>query len=153
MNQNPDQSNPELVAAWAAWHRHRAGAIVVDMGTALTVYWIDAGGVFRGGAIAPGPAAIARGLCDAAPALLATGLDLDVRWPGKSTAHSLQVGVTAAVQGAVTELLMQARAVAGEEARVVVTGGGGALVSRMLSSEHELDPHLLLRGIAALPGA
>jgi len=152
--ETPDSLGPDrVVAAWAAWTRHPAGAVVVDMGTALTVDWIDEGGVFRGGAIAPGPVAMASGLRGAAPALTAAEPDLEARWPGKNTTDSLRVGVTAAVRGVVTDLVRQARVVAGAEARIVVTGGGGALVSRLLEDDHEVDPHLLLRGIAAAPGS
>jgi len=137
-----------VVAAHAAWRRHRKGAIIVDAGTAMTVDWIDGDGVFRGGAIAPGPGTLGAALNAAAPALPDVDPDPMARWPGRSTHESVIAGVTAAARGLVRDIVGIARERAGAAAAVVLTGGAAPLVTRLLDIEHEVAPDLLIEGIA-----
>jgi type III pantothenate kinase len=80
-----------LVGALAAHVRHGA-AVVVDCGTALTVNLVQ-DGAFLGGAIAPGPTAMARGLAAGAPALPVVDLSAEVRLPATSSADAVNAGV------------------------------------------------------------
>ena len=47
-----------LLAASAAWNELKQACIVIDAGTAITVDFVDGEGVFQGGAIMPGVAAM-----------------------------------------------------------------------------------------------
>lgn len=141
-----------VIAAYAAWRRFPSGAIVVDAGTAMTVDWIDQDGTFRGGAIAPGPGILSSGLKAAAPALQSVEPDPDVSWPGRSTRESLVVGVTAATRGLVRDVIAAARARAGHDAQVLITGGAADLVSELMDAPHGVEPELLFRGIALTAG-
>jgi type III pantothenate kinase len=82
-------------------------AVIVALGTAMTVDLVDGQGVFRGGAIVPGPRVMAEALhrhtallpyLDVAelPAVIA---------PGTNTADAMLAGIRAAVIGAVLLLL------------------------------------------------
>ena len=141
-----------VIAAYAAWTLHEGGAIVIDAGTAMTVDWIDSDRTFRGGAIAPGPATLGAALSQAAPALDRVDPEPMSSWPGRTTRESLVVGVTAAARGMVRDIVSVARDRAGAEVAVVVTGGAGPLVSRLLEVPHEFEPHLLVRGLGAIAG-
>lgn len=144
--------NDRVVAAWAAWRAHPAGAVVVDAGTAMTVDWIDETGTFRGGSIAPGPGILGAALNAAAPALESVDPDPDVDWPGRTTRQSLVAGITSAARGLVRDLVGRACDAAGPGAAVVVTGGAAPLVSTLLDRDHEVDKDLLMRGIAGVAG-
>ncbi len=139
-----------VVAAWAAWRAHPTGAVVVDVGTAMTVDWIDAAGTFRGGSIAPAPGILGAALNAAAPALESVDPDPDVAWPGRTTRDSLVAGITSAARGLVRDLVGQACDAAGPAAALVVTGGAGELVSTLLDRDHDVDKDLLMRGIAGV---
>ncbi len=141
-----------VIAAWAAWQAHPAGAVVVDAGTAMTVDWIDQTGTFRGGAIAPGPGALGAALNGTAPGLDAVDPDPDVDWPGRTTRQSLVAGITSAARGLVRDLVGQACDAAGADAGVVVTGGAALLVSTLMDRHHDVDRDLLMRGIGAVAG-
>ena len=83
------------------------GVLVVDAGTAVTVDALlptAAGGVFLGGAIAPGPGTLAEGLTRAGARLPDFTLKQDAPALGRSTEEALQSGVVVGFRGAVEAL-------------------------------------------------
>ncbi len=117
-----------------------AGVLVVDAGTAVTVDAVlptAAGGVFLGGAIAPGPGTLAEGLTQAGARLPDFTLRADAPALGRSTEEALQAGVVVGFRGAV-ELL--ARSIV-EEAF-----GGAAGVEGFVTGGAR---HLAFDGVAA----
>jgi len=136
------------LGAFAA-HGRFGSAVVVDCGTATTVDVVTADGVYRGGAIAPGPAAMAAGLRAAAPALPAADLQAPLRVPAKSTQASVDAGVLLGWVGLVERLVRDARAAA-PDARLVVTGGAAAGLLAHTALELEHRPQLLHEGLRAL---
>lgn len=75
-----------LCNAAAAWAASLAPALVIDAGTAVTVDLVDAGGVYRGGAILPGQSLTLRALGAGAEQLFEARPD----WPpspGDATAR------------------------------------------------------------------
>ncbi|MDG2150003.1 MAG: type III pantothenate kinase [Planctomycetota bacterium] len=103
--------------------------VVVDAGTAVTVDLVDREGVFRGGFIAPGPAAAFAGLHAHAPALpliSTAALEGGRPTPGLETMGALSGGVWGLAVGGVDHLVEAAFSSLGEkEARLCVTGGWG----------------------------
>jgi type III pantothenate kinase len=94
-----------LFAARGALEITSAGAIVVDAGTALTVDAARGDGVFLGGAIAPGPALLARALADGTarlPKIVPRGKGPAL---GRDTEEALQAGVVHGFRGAARELV------------------------------------------------
>ena len=136
------------LAAFAA-HRRCGAAVVVDCGTATTVDVVTAAGVYLGGAIAPGPAAMAAGLRDAASALPTADLNAAVAVPAKSTQASVDAGVLLGWVGAVERLVQDARAAA-PDARLLVTGGAAPRLLARTSLTCEHRPALLHEGLRAL---
>ena len=111
-----------LVGALAAHRRHARG-VVVDLGTAVTVNLVR-DGVFLGGAIAPGLAAMARGLAASAPALPMADLSAEVRLPAESSADAVNAGVLVGFLGLVTGLVTAVASAAGlADAPHLLTGG------------------------------
>jgi type III pantothenate kinase len=127
-----------LFAARGALERLGRSALVVDLGSAITVDLLRvenaAGaarlrGLFCGGSIAPGPALLAAALHRLTARLPAVEVRPPVAALGRDTQGAISSGVFHGVRGAVRELVERIGAEAGERALpVVVTGGGAAWV-------------------------
>jgi type III pantothenate kinase len=149
-----------LVAAWAAdrlRHRDRA-AVVVDLGTAITVDFLDSDGAFCGGAILPGIALSARALEERTDALPRIDLDHLEKPPaavGKSTVQAIEAGLYWGAVGSVRELIAQMTNELTAAPDVFLTGGASAHVAELLAANAKYEvrhvPHLVLSGIALVP--
>lgn len=142
-----------LLAAVAANRLRRPGlpAIVVDLGTAITVDLISAEGAFLGGAILPGIGLSARALnefTDLLPLLEMASLGEPPPALGTSTLEALRSGIYWGAVGGIrqlTELLSQPT---GGACQLFLTGGAAPAVASLLSPSAVFEPHLVLAGIA-----
>lgn len=147
-----------LVAALAAHVRYGRG-VVVDLGTAVSVSLVQ-DGVFLGGAIAPGPAALAHGLAASAPALPRVDLAAPIRLPAESSADAVnagvQVGFVGLVQGLVTAVAAAAglsaapHLLTGGQAEFYLAAAGTAKLAAWRCCEHV--PDLIHQGLRWLAG-
>lgn len=140
-----------------AANRRFGAAITVDCGTATTVNFVTADGVFRGGAIAPGLDALAFGLAEKAPSLPRANLDAELVVPAVTSQQSVDAGVLLGYVGLVDGLVASVqRAViaagAGSKASVtvVLTGGNAGRVKGRVGFAAKHIPDLLHEGMAAL---
>lgn len=143
-----------IANALAATELEDGDVIVVDAGTATTVDCLGAGGVFVGGAIAPGVAAGAAWLRERAPHLPVLPLEAPAGSAiGRRTADALQSGTFyAAVEGA-EGLVRRVRDAWGRpEVTVLVTGGYARLLAEHSLTFARVEPDLTLVGLA-LAGA
>lgn len=146
-----------LFAARGAVEVLGRSAIVVDAGTALTVDAVEVAGGgrgrFHGGAIAPGPALLARALADAAklheieprPGTPALGID---------TPGALRSGVSVGFRGAARELVLRIGEESGLGHGTIALCGGAAefLLGPPLfpaDAQVHLLPDLVHAGLAA----
>ena len=144
-----------LLAALAAdrlRQRDRA-AIVVDLGTAITVDLVDADGAFAGGAILPGIATSARALAeqtDALPQVTLEFLDKPPAALGKSTVPAIESGIYWGAIGAIRELVSQLSAPFQIRPDLFITGGASRQVADLLKTHGAVRhvPNLVLSGIA-----
>jgi len=113
-----------LLGARAALELARGDALVVSLGTALTVDAVRADRTFLGGAIAPGPELLARALALGTARLPALAPIAGVPALGLDTPGALRAGIAVGLRGAARELGERVAAEAGlENATVVLTGG------------------------------
>lgn len=137
-----------IVDAVAAWRMYGAPVITVDLGTASTLNAVSAGGVFLGGAIAPGIGTATEALFRAAAKLPR----IDLVKPkggviGKNTVASMQAGILYGYAGGIDALVERMRAEMGEpDARVVATGGFAELIAAESATIDTVNPHLTLDG-------
>ena len=136
----------------ARWHVLRDGpprpALVVMIGTAVTVDAIDAQGQFIGGLILPGHGIMLRALESGTAGLrVPTG---EVRDFPTNTSDALTSGGTFAITGAIRHQHRKLRERCGAAPRVLVTGGAGWKVTPFLELEHELLDTLLFDGLLVL---
>ena len=130
------------------------GAIVVDLGSAITVDVVSLDGAFLGGAILPGIGMSARALHEFTDLLPLEPMSELAQPPaplGKTTSACLQSGLYWGAIGGVRELIARLSADV-EKPQLFVTGGAGAAAASLLTGAGEspalLIPHLTLAGIA-----
>ena len=145
-----------LLAAVAA-NQLRApdrAAIVVDLGTAITVDLVEADGAFAGGAILPGVGMAGRALAEQTDALPHVVLEHSETPPsplGKSTNAAIEAGLYWGAVGAVGELVAQLSANLPTQPDIFITGGAARSVSASIDQPRvQYVPHLVLAGIALL---
>jgi type III pantothenate kinase len=130
-------------------------AIVVDLGTAITVDLIEATGVFAGGAILPGIGMAGRALAEQTDALPHVSLDPAGAPPsplGKSTKGAIEAGLYWGAVGAIGELVARLSVMQPTAPDLFVTGGASEAVMAALREKgpaHHV-PHLVLGGIAVV---
>jgi len=142
-----------LLDAVAADHLRTNGrpAVVVDVGTAITVDLVSADGAFCGGAIMPGIEMAARAMhefTDLLPVIAMSELAEPPPAAGDSTAPAMRSGLYWGAVGGIRELIAQLSKHAGAPAEVFLTGGAGAPVAELLGPYARHVPHLTLAGIA-----
>ena len=135
----------------------RRPAVVIDVGTAITVDLVAADGAFCGGAILPGIAMSARALHEFTDLLpLSEMSELQSPPPplGTDTAAAMRAGLFWGAVGAIREL---ANKLAANEERgpgpisspqIFLTGGASVAVAELLGADAQHVPHLTLAGIA-----
>lgn len=138
--------------------RPNTPAIVVDLGTAITVDLVAADGAFEGGAILPGPALAARALADATDKLPLVRIDDLEEAPdavGRATESCIAAGLFWGAVGSIRELIDRTRDRLVATPQVFLTGGAAPSVARLLAGPDYTVrhvPHLTLAGIAVADG-
>jgi type III pantothenate kinase len=131
--------------------RAAAAAVLVDVGTAITVDLVAADGSFQGGAILPGIAMSARALhtfTDLLPLVDVRELSSPPPPLGTSTEAALRSGLFWGTVGAIRQLLEILAGRWAGPSDVFLTGGAGPVVASLLGDTARHVPHLTLAGIA-----
>jgi type III pantothenate kinase len=148
-----------LLAAAAANRLRRSdrAAIVVEVGTAITVDLLQPDGAFAGGAILPGLTMSARALkeqTDALPHVMVETLQQPPEALGMNTAAAIESGLFWGAVGAIRELIERLSDEQESSPDVVISGGGSKLIADTLNCSgvgrvcHQ--KHLVLSGIAVV---
>ena len=145
--------NDRLAAAAGGWMQYAGtgtALLVIDAGTAITYEVIDSDGVYRGGAIGPGPALLARAL-HTGTAQLPELRDLPGESAiGSSTAESIRIGVHWGFRESVAGIIRRIREELQTPLLVVATGGWAPGLAAKVPGIDLVDPHLVLRGTRLL---
>lgn len=138
----------------AAQARSKKNVLVVSFGTATTFDVIDAGGVHRGGAIAPGWRAFASLPSSKTALLPRVPAKAAKSFIGKNTREALAAGTAGGYAAVVLQIIDGMKREAGVKTlRVIATGGDAASVAKIAKLKSVSDPLLTLRGIALLCSA
>jgi type III pantothenate kinase len=137
--------------------RHPAcPAIVVDVGSAITVDMLSPEGAFLGGAILPGIAMSARALhefTDLLPLIKMSELATPPPALGTATVPAMRSGLFWGAVGAIRQLTRELASNYSDEPQTFLTGGAGPAVAELLGQKARHVPHLTLAGIALTAGA
>ncbi len=138
---HPDQTGIDRLLNAVAANRLRQPdrpAIIVDMGTAITVDLVSADGAFDGGGILPGIHLSARALQTGTDVLPLVELDESQSPPealGKSTEAAIAAGLYWGAVGAVRELIDRLSARCETVPELFITGGDGSQIAASLSGK------------------
>ena len=135
------------LAMVAAKRRNRKPFLVVDAGTAVTLDAVDSDGSHLGGCISPGVAlmqeALLKNTADIHQAQEQTA-QLFASGTGHAVAAGAWYGVAALADRGATELEKRV----GVRPKVLLTGGDGEQVLKLMQTKAKYDPDLVLRGLA-----
>ena len=126
-------------------------AVVVDLGTAITVDMVSAEGAFLGGAILPGIGLASRALhefTDLLPLMDMQSLAEPPAPLGTNTVEAMKSGIYWGAVGGVRHLIGLLSAGVSPAPRVFLTGGAAPSVAKLISTEAVYVPNLVLSGIA-----
>lgn len=150
----PDMVGIDRLLAALAVNRVRPTdrpAIIVGLGTAITVDLVSVQGAFLGGAILPGIAMAARSLhefTDLLPLLDMTRLAEPPTALGTDTIEAMQSGIYFGAVGGIRHLIGLLSSTAGQEPQVYLTGGAAPSVAGLVAPDAVYVRHLTLAGIA-----
>lgn len=154
--EHPDRVGIDrLLAAVAAarLRNEQQAAVVVDLGTAITVDLVSPQGSFLGGAILPGLGISARALhafTDLLPLVEMPHLRDAPPALGRSTVEAMRSGLYWGAVGGVRELIARLTEPFPGESAVFLTGGAAETVATLLAPAARYQPNLTLRGIAVV---
>lgn len=136
--------------AIAAFKRSEQACVVIDVGTAVTVDFVDGTGVFQGGVIAPGLVMMLDALHARTAAL--PSLSFEAPDPargvfGLDTRHAMLLGVMASVQGLVHLMIGRYAEKFGAYPQIIATGGDAPLLFENDELVEHVVPDLQLMGI------
>ncbi len=137
-----------LCCAAAAFARLAQACVVVDVGTAVTIDYVDGEGLFMGGSILPGLRLQAASL--AGQTALLPEVDMtEPDWVlGRNTAEAIIGGVIYGLRGAVREIIERYATELGTWPTVIYTGGDAKLIGGDLAIAQAIVPELCLLGVA-----
>ncbi|MCS6895955.1 MAG: type III pantothenate kinase [Bacteroidia bacterium] len=141
------QLGPDRAAQLTAvWESGTFPAIIISLGTACTMDYIDAHGVHQGGIITPGINLRLRALSEKTGRLpLVSAAPLHTLL-GKSTKEAIQIGVVSGFCLELNARIKQLRRSLGPF-RIWITGGEAHIIKDTLSSDAIFAPDLTLRGV------
>lgn len=143
-----------LCAAAAAFRKYAqddAGQnrplVVVDAGTTIT-YEVVVDGVYKGGAILPGPTLSADALARGTGKLPLITASTPRKAVGKSTTDAIRSGIMFGFVDSVTGMIARLESELRTTPFVVSTGGAGEFLEKRIDAVDVYEPHLVLEGIA-----
>lgn len=144
--ENPAQLGSDRWAALIAAHQLAPkGCVVVNVGTAMTVDALSAEGIFMGGLIVPGLAAMQRALAESTAGVETAGGSLRV-FPD-NTADAVYSGSLAALAGAVDHMVAELSKAQSEAPVCLLSGGDAIFLLPLLSGKVTMVDNLVLDGL------
>ncbi len=145
--ENPKEVGADrLVDSYAAFKKYGGPLIIVDFGTATTCEAVSEKGEYLGGIIYPGIKKSMDALYEKAAKLPKIEILKPEFALGKNTVSSMQSGAYYGYLGAIDMMVKNLKAVIGEKAKVVATGGFARLFAEEALFDH-IDQRLPLEGI------
>jgi type III pantothenate kinase len=149
---NPKEVGADrIVNAVGAYEKYRTALVVVDFGTATTFDYIGPGGVYIGGAIAPGVLISCEALFQKASKL--PRVEIFVRPKSviaKDTINSMNVGIIYGYAGLVDGIVNRMKKESGEALTVVATGGLAPLICDVSTTIDHVEEFLTLEGLMVI---
>ncbi|MCL6417800.1 type III pantothenate kinase [Aestuariirhabdus sp. Z084] len=117
--------------------------LIVDCGSAVTLDLLSSDGRHLGGYIVPGINMMRNALFHNTDRVKVSGNPLGDVAPGQSTIEAVDHGVLRLIKSLIVDLEHEV-----EGRQLLITGGDGNVLARLMGCEEALAPHLVLEGIA-----
>ncbi len=145
---DPTQLGDDLiVGAVTVLHDFAPPLILMDMGTATTLFVIDKNGVYTGGAIIPGLMISQKALSSGTSLLPQISLEAPKSVIGKNTIDAMQSGAILGTASMIDGMIDRIEAELGEKTTVIATGGLSQCIIENCRHNIIYDGDLLLRGL------
>lgn len=145
---DPSQlGNDLVVGAVTVLHDFTPPIILIDMGTATTIFVIDKSGTYIGGAIIPGVMISQKALSQMTSLLPSISLEAPASAIGKNTIDAMQSGAILGNASMLDGMIDKIETELGEKATVVATGGLSKSIIKNCRHNIIYDENLLLRGL------
>ncbi|NTU75877.1 MAG: type III pantothenate kinase [Anaerolineaceae bacterium] len=149
--ENPSAVGPDRIAdAVATKELYGCPAIVIDYGTATTFNAITRDAEYLGGAIAPGMNIALEALIMRTSKLPTIDLQIPPSVIGRNTIHAIQSGMLYGYASMVEGMVKRFRAILGEDAKVIATGGLSEVIAQSTDVFTDIAPWLTLDGLRIL---
>ncbi len=145
---DPSQlGNDLVVGAVTVLNDYSLPAVMIDMGTATTMFVIDKSGTYIGGAIIPGLMVSQKALTSATSLLPSISLETPKSVIGKNTIDAMQSGAILGTASMIDGMIDKIEEHLGEKATVIATGGLSKCIIESCKHEIIYDENMLLRGL------
>ena len=152
---NPSKLGADRWAAMIGAHNEFGGNIlVVDMGTAITIDYINAEGMHKGGQILPGLKSFFN-ILDQSTGSINTKINIndtatqDIKKWGKNTDDAITSGAMTAISGAINAAVFSFK-IENSMPSVILTGGDAIYFKDVFDYSLSYRPNLVLEGLARI---
>jgi len=126
-------------------------SIIVDLGTATTFDIINEAGIFIGGSISPGINMLSQSLTKKTAQLPETILKFPKNVIGENTKTSIQSGVMYGALDSINGMINRiSKELNSNNLNIIITGGYGKIISKMIDIKHIYNPMLTLQGVQSI---
>ena len=148
---NPAETGADLIVGCvAALREHKAPMIIIDMGTATTMFVLDKNSAMVGGAIIPGVKISMDALTNRTALLPGLQLDQPKQAIGRNTIDCMRSGLMMGSACMIDGMIDRMEEELGYPTTVIATGGIAKFVIPMCRHEIIYDKDLLVKGLAIL---
>ena len=148
---NPAETGADLIVGCvAALREHKAPMIIIDMGTATTMFVLDKDSAMVGGAIIPGVKISMDALTNRTALLPGRQLDQPKHAIGRNTIDCMRSGLMLGNACMIDGMIDRMEEELGYPTTVIATGGIAKFVLPMCRHEIIYDKDLLVKGLAIL---
>lgn len=145
---DPSQlGNDLVVGAVTVLEEFKPPIVLIDMGTATTIFVIDENGTYVGGAIIPGLMISQNALSKNTSLLPSISLEAPKSVIGKNTIDAMQSGAIFGTASMLDGMLDKIESEIGKKPTVIATGGLSECIIKHCRHEIIYDPDLLLKGL------
>lgn len=137
-----------LVCAYAAMQLYGKPAIIIDLGTAITLDVVSNKNNYEGGIIIPGIRLSAESLYKKTALLPRIDIHKPCALIGKDTEGSILSGIFYGYGAMISGLILKVERLIKGKPKVIVTGGYASIMKRYINRKVDIiDPFLALRGL------
>ncbi len=145
---DPKSLSPDiLVGIVSAYQKYGTECLVIDMGTATTMTILNGEKEYIGGVIFTGLRTSVSALADKTASLPHIDLDIPDHVICKETVSAMQAGLLYGYAAMIDGMIKKMDEEYGKKLKVILTGGLGNKIYKLLNEEVILDDNLLLDGL------